>query len=163
MSRRTCQCRAYPWPHRPGSGFCRWPNPPKRTWKGVQGKAKPTGTRAGRGIRKKLVSWMGWHPIRDRVYIHRWLPKLYVAYCRRRGFVYVEEWLRYHGVAGIPAMRVTPDGYDSKNPRHAKSGTAHPRKTKVPPIAIGSGRSKARRRVEEYDVWAIRSRRTSTH
>jgi hypothetical protein len=24
-----CRCRAYDWPHRPGSGLCEWPNPPK--------------------------------------------------------------------------------------------------------------------------------------
>ncbi len=23
-----CQCRAYDWPHRPGGGLCRWPEPP---------------------------------------------------------------------------------------------------------------------------------------
>jgi hypothetical protein len=23
-----CQCGAYRWPHRPGSGWCRWPDPP---------------------------------------------------------------------------------------------------------------------------------------
>jgi len=23
-----CTCRAYDWPHRPGSGLCRWPEPP---------------------------------------------------------------------------------------------------------------------------------------
>ena len=24
-----CRCRAYAWPHRPGSGLCRWPDPPE--------------------------------------------------------------------------------------------------------------------------------------
>ncbi len=23
-----CRCAAYAWPHRPGSGLCRWPEPP---------------------------------------------------------------------------------------------------------------------------------------
>jgi hypothetical protein len=23
-----CRCRAYAWPHRPGGGLCRWPEPP---------------------------------------------------------------------------------------------------------------------------------------
>jgi hypothetical protein len=23
-----CRCRAYAWPHRPGGGWCRWPDPP---------------------------------------------------------------------------------------------------------------------------------------
>ena len=25
---RPCTCEAYAWPHRPGSGLCRWPDPP---------------------------------------------------------------------------------------------------------------------------------------
>ena len=24
----TCRCPAYRWPHRPGGGVCRWPDPP---------------------------------------------------------------------------------------------------------------------------------------
>src|SRR5262245_17115545 len=23
-----CRCKAYQWPHRPGGGLCRWPDPP---------------------------------------------------------------------------------------------------------------------------------------
>lgn len=26
--RPSCHCAAYAWPHRPGSGVCRWPDPP---------------------------------------------------------------------------------------------------------------------------------------
>ena len=26
-----CWCTAYPWPHRPASGLCRWPDPPTVT------------------------------------------------------------------------------------------------------------------------------------
>lgn len=26
-----CRCIAYPFPHRPGSGICEWPNPPRFT------------------------------------------------------------------------------------------------------------------------------------
>lgn len=25
---QPCHCRAYAWPHRPGGGICRWPDPP---------------------------------------------------------------------------------------------------------------------------------------
>ena len=25
-----CHCRAYAWPHRPGGGYCCWPDPPAR-------------------------------------------------------------------------------------------------------------------------------------
>jgi len=27
-----CSCSAYPWPHRPGGGLCRWPEKPERTF-----------------------------------------------------------------------------------------------------------------------------------
>lgn len=27
-SKAKCECEAYQWPHRPGSGLCRWPDPP---------------------------------------------------------------------------------------------------------------------------------------
>jgi hypothetical protein len=27
--RPLCDCAAYSWPHRPGGGLCRWPDPPK--------------------------------------------------------------------------------------------------------------------------------------
>lgn len=27
---KNCKCKAYNWPHRPGGGFCEWPNPPIR-------------------------------------------------------------------------------------------------------------------------------------
>jgi hypothetical protein len=25
----VCRCEAYQWPHRPGGGLCRWPDPPE--------------------------------------------------------------------------------------------------------------------------------------
>lgn len=28
MTRTPCTCRAYPFPHRPGAGYCRWPEEP---------------------------------------------------------------------------------------------------------------------------------------
>ncbi|MGH7179425.1 MAG: hypothetical protein ACREJC_18760, partial [Tepidisphaeraceae bacterium] len=30
--RRKCRCTAYPWPHRPGGGLCRWPEAPLEQW-----------------------------------------------------------------------------------------------------------------------------------
>lgn len=27
---QPCTCAAYRWPHRPGGGLCRWPDPPQR-------------------------------------------------------------------------------------------------------------------------------------
>jgi hypothetical protein len=43
VRRRTaplCDCAAYAWPHRPGGGLCRWPDPPRRR------STVPEGTRA---------------------------------------------------------------------------------------------------------------------
>jgi hypothetical protein len=31
--RRKCRCEAYPWPHCPAGGLCRWPDPPLERWK----------------------------------------------------------------------------------------------------------------------------------
>ena len=147
-----CRCQAYPWPHRPSGGACRWPDAPAATWKGVAGKSKPSGMRIDRGIKKRLARWMGWHVVRDRAFIKRWLPKLYVAYCRRRGYPGADEWLRHHGLGRISAMRVTAYGFDSKSER-APCGTGD---------LIGSGRardSRGRRpRVEDYDAWRVRPR-----
>lgn len=37
-SKARCDCAAYPFPHRPAAGLCRWPEPPRRKWD------KPAGT-----------------------------------------------------------------------------------------------------------------------
>jgi hypothetical protein len=37
-----CNCAAYSWPHRPGGGFCRWPDEPEYRL------TTPAGTRANR-------------------------------------------------------------------------------------------------------------------
>jgi len=150
-----CKCKAYPWPHRPSSGLCLWPDPPLESWRGTAGKSKPSGARINRGIRRRLANWMGWHPLGDRAYIERWMPKLYVAYCRRRGYPGGDEWLRHHGLGRIPAMRVTADGRDSKETERAPDGTPDPAPNQVP---RGSGRAVPRRRIEDCDVWAVRWR-----
>lgn len=36
----SCLCAAYQWPHRPGGGLCRWPDPPERM------RTTPAGTHA---------------------------------------------------------------------------------------------------------------------
>ena len=150
-----CRCKAYPWPHRPSSGLCRWPGEPVEKWRGVQGKSKPSGARIDRGIRRRLARFMGWHPLRDRAYILRWMPKLYVAYCRRLGYPGGDEWLRHHEVGRIPAMRVTADGRDSQQSERAPGGSpVAPRE----PAQWGSGRLAPRQRVEDWDVWAVRWR-----
>lgn len=103
--RRTCTCGAYPWPHRPGGGLCRFPDPPEEAWKGKASSHAPVGMRRRSAIRRRLLARYNLHPIRDREKIRRWLPKLYVAYCRRYGHPYAEWW-----VGSLPAMRVKPEG-----------------------------------------------------
>jgi len=39
-----CDCRAYNFPHRPGGGLCRWPDPP------LYRLTTPAGTSTGRGF-----------------------------------------------------------------------------------------------------------------
>src|SRR5687768_11792407 len=34
--RRNCRCEAYKFPHRPGGGLCRWPEPPAVRWQDAQ-------------------------------------------------------------------------------------------------------------------------------
>jgi len=80
--RRKCRCAAYPWPHRPGGGLCRYPDPPLETWQGTPGKNVPTALRRC-GYRKTLMRQYGLHPIRDREKIRRFLPKLYAASVKR--------------------------------------------------------------------------------
>jgi len=112
MSRPTCQCPAYPFPHRPGGGLCCWPEPPAATWAGELGRNAATGMRRRSRIRRRLIRRYGWNPIADRERIKRWLPKLYVAHCRRHGLPYPEWWLGEY----IPAMRVTASGRPMKSP-----------------------------------------------
>src|SRR4051812_2990493 len=111
---RKCTCKAYPFPHRASGGLCRYPDPPLETFDGKAGKHAPVGMRPGSAIRRRLMKKYALHPIRDRASIRRWLPKLYVAYCRRHGYPYPEWWFGGY----VPAMRVTADG-----PRAASAPT----------------------------------------
>ncbi|HEY7087918.1 MAG TPA: hypothetical protein VH518_07490 [Tepidisphaeraceae bacterium] len=80
--RPKCKCPAYPWPHRPGGGLCRWPDPPLETWKGKAGANKPQGFRY-RGVVKIICQQYGLHPVKDRERIERLMPWLYPAWCKR--------------------------------------------------------------------------------
>jgi hypothetical protein len=104
--RATCACAAYPWPHRPRGGLCRWPHPPLDTFKGKAGVTAPVGMRRRSAIRRRLMRRYAFHPILDRELIRRWLPKLYAGYCRRHGLPHVALWFGGY----IPAMRVTAEG-----------------------------------------------------
>jgi hypothetical protein len=98
--RPTCTCAAYPWPHRPGGGNCRFPDLPAKSWNGKAGKNPLPVLRRTSSVRRKLLKQHGLHPIRDRAKIRRWLPKLYAAYWRRLGW-----WIG----PDTPAMRITND------------------------------------------------------
>ena len=58
------------------------------------------------GIRRRIIQRYNFHPIRDRELIRRWLPKLYVAYCRREGLPWVYQLLCGY----VPAMLLTEHG-----------------------------------------------------
>jgi hypothetical protein len=47
-----CRCAAYAWPHRPGGGLCRWPDPPARVSSIPAGKR-----RFGTQWRRKHTWW----------------------------------------------------------------------------------------------------------
>jgi hypothetical protein len=55
-------------------------------------------------IRRGILRLYGMHPIKDRDRVRRWLPKLYVAHCRRFG--YGDGFWTPKGPT--PAMRITP-------------------------------------------------------
>jgi hypothetical protein len=80
--RLKCRCAAYPWPHRPAGGLCRYPAAPLETWKGTAGKNAPANLRR-RGLRKQLLDDYGLHPIKDRERIRHRLPQLYRGWCKR--------------------------------------------------------------------------------
>ena len=107
--RPTCRCAAYPWPHRVRGGKCRHPDPPLTTWQGEPGRHPGTFGRPSGGssaCRRHILAWYHLHPIRDRAYIRRWLPKLYAAVSRREGWPWVYMAMR----GWVPAMRVTEHG-----------------------------------------------------
>jgi hypothetical protein len=72
--RRKCLCEAYPWPHRPGGGFCRWPDPPLERYQ------RPARSRAYhrryQGLRRRVARANGLHPIRDRKRIEELMPRV---------------------------------------------------------------------------------------
>ena len=74
---KTCTCRAYRWPHRPGGGLCRWPDPPLKTCNTPPGTNRPTMTRR-RGERALIMRAYGLHPIRDRKLIDHVMRQLYL-------------------------------------------------------------------------------------
>jgi len=72
--RAKCRCEAYPWPHRPGGGFCRFPDPPLERWQRKPG-VRPYRKRYA-GIRRQIARNNGLHPIRDRATIDAMMPSV---------------------------------------------------------------------------------------
>lgn len=71
-ARPKCRCKAYPWPHRPAGGYCRFPDQPTECW---QRKPKPRRYRDRyAGLRRQIARANGLHPIRDREAIQGLLP-----------------------------------------------------------------------------------------
>ncbi|HVS72223.1 MAG TPA: hypothetical protein VHQ47_13285 [Phycisphaerae bacterium] len=71
--RPRCRCQAYPWPHRPGGGLCRYPDPPVERYQRKAG-GRPYRTRYA-GLRRQIARNNGLHPIRDRAAIDALLPQ----------------------------------------------------------------------------------------
>jgi hypothetical protein len=104
--RNRCRCDAYRWPHRPGGGLCRYPDPPAVRWQDAQAAeisarvaefrrrwGEPSEeqmadlvaltTRAHRPYRKRYAGLVrqiaranGLHPIRDRAQIEAMMPRV---------------------------------------------------------------------------------------
>ena len=70
-----CRCHAYAWPHRPGGGLCRYPDPPLECYKRPDWTHRPYRRRYA-GILRQIARNNGLHPIRDRVLIQDLLPRL---------------------------------------------------------------------------------------
>jgi hypothetical protein len=70
--RPRCRCEAYPWPHRPGGGFCRHPDPPVEKWQPKPGRRLYRNRYAG--LRRQIARANGLHPIRDREAIAALMP-----------------------------------------------------------------------------------------
>jgi hypothetical protein len=72
--RPKCRCAAYQWPHRPGGGLCRYPDPPLERYQRKPG-GRPYRKRYA-GLLRQIARANGLHPIRDRAAIEATLPKV---------------------------------------------------------------------------------------
>ena len=72
--RPTCRCEAYPWPHRPSGGLCRFPDPPLERWQPKPG-GRPYRMRYA-GLRRQIARANGLHPIKDRAAIDALMPQV---------------------------------------------------------------------------------------
>ncbi|MCC7350042.1 MAG: hypothetical protein IT446_05680 [Phycisphaerales bacterium] len=72
--RPKCRCHAYPWPHRPGGGLCRWPDPPTEIYQRKKS-ARPYRQRYA-GLVKQICRNNGLHPIKDKAAIQSIMPTI---------------------------------------------------------------------------------------
>ena len=95
-----------------GGGNCRYPDPPLKIHAAKPGTHAPVLLRRRSAIRRDILNTYGLHSIKDRQRVRRWLPKLYVAQCRRLGYGGDGFWIDGRPT---PAMRITattaPTGY----------------------------------------------------
>jgi hypothetical protein len=70
--RPKCRCEAYPWPHRPGGGFCRHPDQPVERYQ--RKPRKRSYHRRYAGLLRQIARTNGLHPIRDRAKIIAMMP-----------------------------------------------------------------------------------------
>ena len=73
QSRPKCRCEAYPWPHRPTGGLCRYPDPPIERYQPEPG-GRPYRIRYA-GLRRQIARANRLHPIRDRAVIQSMMLK----------------------------------------------------------------------------------------
>jgi hypothetical protein len=64
--RPKCRCKAYPWPHRPTGGLCRFPDPPLEQWKRTREWTYRPHRERYTGLRRQVARANGLHPIKDR-------------------------------------------------------------------------------------------------
>jgi hypothetical protein len=72
--RPKCRCEAYPWPHRPAGGLCRYPDPPVERYQ-RRSTSRPYSKRYS-GLLRQIARANGLHPIRDRAAIEALMPRV---------------------------------------------------------------------------------------
>ncbi len=121
MSKRTpCTCPAYAWPHRQGSGVCRWPEAPASICATPAGTHRPSKLRYRRAHQRELKI-AGLHPIRDRELIEQHVDTL-----RRIGGKRVGKVIPGREPAWIEGQRSTPGGGLAFFLKHRKTGREVP-------------------------------------
>lgn len=100
--RPKCRCEAYPWPHRPGGGFCRTPDLPVERWQPRPGSRLYQKRYVG--LRRQIARANGLHPIRDRAAIDALMPQALALakklHCQYPKYKYRNMEITDTGIAG---------------------------------------------------------------